>query len=441
MGLVAYVSIVALGHLKHGSIDAMERLALTRSLLFDRSVVTREYGAIKYSALQSVLMMPPYLAGFAVSKGLFAASDKDARQAGYRFCAFLFTPVVCSLIAGLYARLLLDRGVDPRTTLTCAFTLLFATLLLPYSRLLFCEPLSALLLLVAYAAARSLERQETRPALVTLFATLGLLSLNNLAFLPVYALVGIYELVARQGRRAVVATAGAGVVFTLSAWFTYNVARYGDPLIFGYSDEGFTTPLTLGLAGLLVSPGRGLLLYSPLTIVGVVAFLATLRLVDPADRRVYGLFLLCAVANLLVFAKWHAFEGGWCWGPRFLLPFVPVLHLGLAGAAGAAHRPARGLRSLAVMVAGWSIGVNALEYLGAYGLFERDMFLDGRVPYRWSVFRPEYSPLFHSWDPARGLDRLPQFAVVLGAAGYVLLALSRRFARDVSVLARAGPVC
>jgi hypothetical protein len=33
---------------------------------------------------------------------------------------------------------------------------------------------------------------------------------------------------------------------------------------------------------------------------------------------------------VLFLCRWHGWDGGWCWGPRFLLPLVPFLALGTA---------------------------------------------------------------------------------------------------------------
>jgi hypothetical protein len=33
-----------------------------------------------------------------------------------------------------------------------------------------------------------------------------------------------------------------------------------------------------------------------------------------------------AIANLLFYAVWHGWEGGWCWGPRLLIPSIIMIH-------------------------------------------------------------------------------------------------------------------
>jgi hypothetical protein len=60
------------------------------------------------------------------------------------------------------------------------------------------------------------------------------------------------------------ASATAVVLFGLLVMAFYNQVRFGNPFETGYGEEAgaFTTPLLLGLYGLLLSPGKGLFEYA-----------------------------------------------------------------------------------------------------------------------------------------------------------------------------------
>src|SRR5450631_988833 len=90
LALIVFLSLGALGHHKFGTIDAIQRLAVTRAIFHQHSVVTPEFGAVKYGLLQPVLMLPPYALGFLTGK-LLSPSGTAPQQVGYRFVAFLFT--------------------------------------------------------------------------------------------------------------------------------------------------------------------------------------------------------------------------------------------------------------------------------------------------------------------------------------------------------------
>lgn len=107
-----------------------------------------------------------------------------------------------------------------------------------------------------------------------------------------------------------------------------NQARFGSILATGYGGEAgrFTTPLAEGLRGLLVSPGRGLLVYFPLALVALFAWPRLLRRAPvPALLAAGGTLVFLAL-----YAPWHGWDGGWTWGPRFFVPLVPLLVLSSA---------------------------------------------------------------------------------------------------------------
>ena len=111
----------------------------------------------------------------------------------------------------------------------------------------------------------------------------------------------------------------------LLAWGWYNHIRYGAPWRLGYyEDEGFIYPFMRGLYGLVLSPGRGLLWYAPLVLLAVVGGRAAWRR-NPTLAAVAAVLFL---ARPPFYASW-AWEGGWTWGPRFLVPGMPALLVGV----------------------------------------------------------------------------------------------------------------
>lgn len=434
--LVAFASVSALGFHRFGTIDAMQRLALTRSWLLRGSLVADPYGPVKYGPLQPLLAMPSYGLGYAAATLL--PGPTDPHRVGYRFTAFLFTPMVVAATLLVFVRLATRLGAAPRDALPSAGLLLFGTFLLPYSRLLFSEPLYGLLFLLALEALVPASNGE-KPALLTLPFLLSLLSLANPVFLPLLpagAGLLVFRLV-RDGRRsearhAALAALLCGVA-TAAAWALYNLGRYGRPLEFGYAGESFGTPLLTGLRGLIFSIGRGLAVYSPLTFLAALSIPFLLRLPAPPSRRlVLGAALGAWLTYLVVYARWDSFEGGWCWGPRFLLPFVPALHLAVpfllarARGAGLARRGALGVVVLAALC------VNAWEYLGVYQEWERSTFLSGAVDYKRSVFEPAFAAILHGWSADAALRRLPTFLAASVLCLAPLAWLARRAARGYS---------
>ncbi|HQR47573.1 MAG TPA: hypothetical protein PK598_16370, partial [Thermoanaerobaculia bacterium] len=373
LGLAVFAILSALGHHTWGTVDAIRRLAVTRSIVESGTVVPPEIGPVKYAPLQPVLMLPTYLLGRLSARVVPGA---DPHQVGYRATAFLFTPVLVSLLCVTYRRTLRGAGLPDREIWLGLATLLFTTLLLPYSRLLFSEPLNALLVLLAASALAALARGGE--AAVPLASVSALLFLNGAVFGPLAAAqVAAGALLARRtsgprAARRVLGLGTAALAAALLAWGLYNRARYGGALRFGYEGEGFGGPLALGLSGLLVSIGRGLVIYSAPTVLALAGFLAFRK--DPRWgplKPVLVFYAAAAGAYLLLYAAWDSFEGGWCWGPRFLLPFVPVLHLAIPLLLLRARTWSAAAKAAVALPFVLGFAVNAAEDLGAWRAFEK----------------------------------------------------------------------
>ena len=106
VGAIVFAALSLLGQHSWGTVDAIQRFAVTRALVESGSAVTPEFGPVKYGPLQSVLMIPTYLLG----KGLGALAGSDPRQVGYRTTAFLFSPLVVTLLCVVFRRAALPRG-------------------------------------------------------------------------------------------------------------------------------------------------------------------------------------------------------------------------------------------------------------------------------------------------------------------------------------------
>lgn len=161
-------------------------------------------------------------------------------------------------------------------------------------------------------------------------------------------------------RRRSLLWVGLPVAASLSFLMWYNNLRFGSLLVAGYHGQGFHTPLDLGLKGLLLSPGRGLFVYSPLALPGVVGLVY--MYVRRQAFAVLGALLI--LPRLILFAKWGAWAGGLCWGPRFLMPSLPVLIVGAFYLLQMGSKPraaVKAARLVLAMTAILSVPVNLLS--------------------------------------------------------------------------------
>ncbi|MGH2544467.1 MAG: hypothetical protein ACRDIB_16875, partial [Ardenticatenaceae bacterium] len=102
----------------------------------------------------------------------------------------------------------------------------------------------------------------------------------------------------------------------------YNWYRFGNPLDSGYiAGEDFSAIWWQGILGLTVSPGRGLLWYTPWLPFALVGARRLWR----RDPVIPLLVLGSALLYVLLYGKWYLWSGGFAWGPRFLVPLLPLL--------------------------------------------------------------------------------------------------------------------
>ncbi len=112
----------------------------------------------------------------------------------------------------------------------------------------------------------------------------------------------------------------AGVLPFVVALLAHNALRFGDPLATGYAGEAFSTPPWEGIGGLLFSPGKGVWLHAPPLLLSVLLWPRFRRANAPLAE-----FLTLAWAVALPFyGMWWAWDGGWGWGPRLLVPLLPL---------------------------------------------------------------------------------------------------------------------
>jgi hypothetical protein len=187
---------------------------------------------------------------------------------------------------------------------------------------------------------------------------------------PTAALVAVAALgwLALSDRRACAAFVAAAVPLAAAA-LTYNLYYFGSPLEFGQLESGarvaqfktgapqlWQTPLWLGAAGLLVSPSRGLLVYSPFLAAAFAG--AVLAWKDPRYRALR--FLTLAVPALWMPAfLWFDWWGGWAYGYRPIVDSMPLLALlCLPALEWLLERPA--WRAAFVLALAWSVFVQGL---------------------------------------------------------------------------------
>jgi hypothetical protein len=108
----------------------------------------------------------------------------------------------------------------------------------------------------------------------------------------------------------------------------YNYIRFNSLWDFGdlYTIDQFHSHLLAGFVWILLSPGRGIFFYSPVSILAIPGS----KLLFRKNKILFVLCTICVVLYLLLIAKWGRWDGGTVWGSRLLTPIIPVIGIFLA---------------------------------------------------------------------------------------------------------------
>jgi hypothetical protein len=238
--------------------------------------------------------------------------------------------------------------IEPGYGTAAAVTLGVGTIVMTFAAEYFDHIASAAL---GFAAFALLFRERERSPRLGLVAAAGLLAGLAICFEYPLGLLGIvlFGYAVARGprlRRGVVYTAAA--VAGAAPALLYNLWSLGSPLRFAYSHAvavpghtghdvlglnsagffGITTPRPGAAVDLLLS-GRGLLTLTPVLVMGLVGAASMRR----TGRRAEAWVIVAVAIVFFVYnaAYWQPLGGGTP-GPRFLIPALPFLALGLAPA-------------------------------------------------------------------------------------------------------------
>ncbi len=243
-----------------------------------------------------------------------------------RAAAMLFNPIVTILTALTIYACARQLQHGSRTALLAAVIFGLGTLAIVYTRTLFGEPLAGLLLLAAFSTAHSYRQNVNSRTLIATGLLLGLACGVNITYALVAPMIGLYALGLnpRHWHVRPISALAAPIMTIIGLLLGFNMLRFGSPLTSGYNfaaGEGFTSPFGLGVFGLLLSPYRGLFWYSPILLLIVPGAFILRR------QRSTIIILTLLGLQVVTYATWWSWHGGIVWGPRFLLPVMPLLML------------------------------------------------------------------------------------------------------------------
>jgi hypothetical protein len=285
----------------------------------------------------------------------------------------MIVPALATAGAATFAAAISRRlGASRGGTVATAMAVAFGTELLTYSRSFFAETLAAFCVALAVWGLTGPPGRRW-----TGFAGIALAILakpQTALFGPAVGLaLALHQRRIRPFLECCAASAAGSLVF-----FAYNWHRFGSPKNFGGDDRelaasDFAPAELVEAIGLLtISPGRGVIWFSPVAALGLVLLWRRRRELVP---------FVCLLACVGLFVLYIGNPGsGFNWGSRYLVAMLPLMCVGLGALRGNLARVA-----VALAVVGFVVQIP--NVVGYYHRYHREQADNGVPPseYHWSV--------------------------------------------------------
>jgi hypothetical protein len=327
--------------------------ALVRALASGTAVVDDALGEVGEVGTNDLVVIdgrsysnkPPGLALLALPAFLALDATGLADDPGRTVWALgLLWAVLPAVGLALLVRYLGDR-LEPGFGTVAAVALMLGTLLLPYATLFLNHSLSAFLVFAAFTLLWwERQRREasgseplTRPSLLALGlagCVVGVASVVEYTSALAAVVLGAYT-ASRRPHASRLAAWAAGVAIGVAPLLVYNLLAFGSPFRTSYDLENrgdavnlFGAP-SIDVALELLLSEHGLLVISPVLVLGLAGLLLLFR----SGHRAEALTAVGVVASYVAFnSAFYSPFGGFSPGPRYLVPTLPFLALGVAAA-------------------------------------------------------------------------------------------------------------
>ncbi|MBP9086101.1 MAG: hypothetical protein KBG15_08280 [Kofleriaceae bacterium] len=275
----------------------------------------------QYALLPSLLHLPG------------AALGSAFRGAGiHRVVTSHLAPAFAAALTVVLFLLTAQTFCSRRASRAAAAVLALGSLLFVYARYPMSEALQAATVMGMLGAALRSRSTPTFAVGIGFGAWCGaVVNTKSVLLLSVLGLGAVVLWLLRRNqqpmRRWCVGVLVGGLPFlVLFGW--YNTARWGAPWSTGYGETlGMMSEHPwAGLLGLLVSPGKGLLWFSPAVIVAVLG----LRRMVQTHGDVVRMIVAIVIPPLLFYSGFLSWSGDYAWGPRYLVFAMAPLYLGVA---------------------------------------------------------------------------------------------------------------
>ena len=249
------------------------------------------------------------------------------------FTFLFFGPLIASFSICVVFLIARTYNYSVKTSTIISFFYGFSTIAWAYSDTGFSIIESTLLVLIGFLFFRKFQKNNRMTNLFLSGLSLGFgitVRYDTLIFAAILFLFIVHQSVREEQKIKKIGIFLLPLILFIITILYVNEIRFGSYLEFGYGSEegiisGHTTPLHVGIYGLLFSPGAGIFIFSPILLTIIISFHDFFK----NNRRDLILFLSYFAALLIFFGSYDAWHGFVGWSSRYMIPIIPFLILPL----------------------------------------------------------------------------------------------------------------
>ncbi|MBU1869141.1 MAG: hypothetical protein KJ818_01605, partial [Candidatus Omnitrophica bacterium] len=336
-----------------------------------------------YGVAQSLLAIPFYITGKFISE-FFPFSTREFVT---RLSVVYLNVIITALWVMLIFKFSLLLKFTKKVSLGLCFIFGLATMAWPYTKVFFSESSIGLFLTLALYYLIKYRSSRKKSDLFLSGAALGFTLMFKLVIVLVLPLCLVYLKLnsKNEGIKKLLIPfliisfpVFCGLIFV--GW--YNFCRFGNPFETGYPNLFEPRVFFSGIYGFLLSPGKSIFIFSPILISSLFVLKDFYNRYKLEALLFAGIFLIF----LFVFSFWSGWDGGVCWGPRYMVPSIPlfVFPLGMFFIKRSLSTKASKVVFTAFLII--SVVVQLLPILVRYDIYINKMGWTLATDFSWSKF-------------------------------------------------------
>lgn len=280
-----------------------------------------------YPIVTPVLVTPLYILPFLLMK--LAHIPMDMSHPGFTLIVSIMEKLSASMIASfstIFVFLSARELINKRIAIIVALIFAFATNTWTISSQgLWQHGLVELLLTMSIYLVLINEKHASDKIIISLGIISGLFVFNrpvdSILLIPI-----IYYIFALRDRR--IACYLCALFISGFPFLFYNLHYFGN-LFGGYATLikvfNFGPEMVVRLMGLLISPSKGLFIYTPIILVSILGYFKISQIRNSKIRNFLFTMGISILALIAVYASFKTWWAGWSYGPRFLTGMLPAL--------------------------------------------------------------------------------------------------------------------